>query len=50
MRPSLRDSEIRAQSGMPPREVHIGTMIAAVIAVVVTAILIWVLVKKRRAT
>jgi len=42
MRPSPRDSEIRAQSGMPmPREVHIGTLIAAVIAVAATAILIW---------
>jgi hypothetical protein len=44
MKPSPRDSEIRAQGGMPPPyEVHIGTLIAAVIAVAVTAILIWLL-------
>jgi hypothetical protein len=44
MRPSLRDSEIRAQGGLPaPREFHIGEWIAIVIVVAVTAIFIWLL-------
>jgi hypothetical protein len=35
-------ADIRTQSGMPPPyELHIGGLIAAVIAVVATAILIW---------
>jgi len=42
MRPSLRHTEIESQGARPmPREVHIGTLIAALIAVVATAILIW---------
>jgi hypothetical protein len=42
-RPSLRDSEIRAQSGMAPKEINVGELIVTVIAIVVVAILIWLL-------
>ena len=42
--PSPRDGDVRTQGAQPmPREVHVGTLIAVVIAVAVTAILVWLL-------
>jgi hypothetical protein len=40
MRPSLRDSEIRAQSGMAPRQFFIGEWIVVAVAIAAVALLI----------